>query len=78
MSTERLRAIFVETLEIPVEDVVDTLEYAKHPQWDSVAHMALVAAIDEGFDIMMETDDILAMSTFGIAKKILQKYGAEF
>jgi len=47
------------------------LAYQKHPSWDSVAHMRLVAAIETAFDIMLETDEILEMSTFDKAKEIL-------
>lgn len=78
MSETRLKALFSEVLEIPEDQVSDTLAYAKDPKWDSVAHMALVAAIDEAFDIMMETQDILDMSTFAKAKEILAKYGVAF
>ena len=73
----RLKEIFSETLQIPIEEVVDSLEYASDPRWDSVAHMALVAAIDEAYDIMMETEDVLDMSTVAKARTILGKYGVE-
>jgi acyl carrier protein len=77
-NAEKLREIFAKALEIDREVVVDSLEYNSIPQWDSVAHMSLVAAIDDGFDIMMETDDVIDMSSFGKAKEILRKYDVEF
>ena len=77
-NAEKLREIFANTLEIGKEMVIDSLEYNSIPQWDSVAHMSLVAAIDDGFDIMMETDDVIDMSSFGKAKEILRKYDVEF
>ncbi|HKK20484.1 MAG TPA: acyl carrier protein [candidate division Zixibacteria bacterium] len=77
-NTDKLRQIFAEALEIPKGRISDSLEYNTVPEWDSVAHMALVAAIDNGFDIMMETDDVIDMSSFGKAKEILKKYGVEF
>ena len=76
-NAEKLREIFANALEINKETVVDSLEYNSIPQWDSVAHMSLVAAIDDGFDIMMETDDVIDMSSFGKAKEILRKYDVE-
>jgi hypothetical protein len=34
-----------------------------------------VAAIDDAFEIMMDTDDVLDMSSFKKAKELLGKYG---
>ncbi len=71
---EKLRAIFAESLGIDAAIVTDKLLYASIPQWDSVAHMALVAAIEEGFDIMIDTEDVIDMSSFAKAKDIVAKY----
>ncbi|MBF0449329.1 MAG: acyl carrier protein [Candidatus Magnetomorum sp.] len=69
---------FVEALGISEEDVVNTLEYNSIPQWDSVAHMQLIAALEEAFDIMLDTDDIIDMSSVAKARQILQKYDIGF
>jgi len=71
----KLREAFSQVLSIPPESITDEVAYEKTEAWDSVAHMALVAAIDIAFNIMMDTDDVLDMSSFGKAKEILQKYG---
>ena len=79
MANEKiLRNIFIESLSILSEDVVDTLEYNTIPKWDSLGHMAIIAKIEESFNIMLDTDDIIDMSTFGKAKEILSKYGIKF
>ena len=70
-----LRDVFARSLGIAVEQVTDDLEYNKVKEWDSVAHMALVAAIDQAFDIMLETEDVLDLSSFAKAKAIVAKYG---
>ena len=77
-NNDRLRTIFSEALGIDKDRVVDQLEYNTIPEWDSVAHMALVAAIDEGFEIMLDTDDVIDMSSFSTARDILKKYDVEF
>jgi acyl carrier protein len=71
---DKLRIIFSESLNIKVSDVVDGLRYSEIPQWDSVAHMALIAAIEEGFDIMLDAEDVIDMSSFSKAKEIVTKY----
>ena len=77
-NADKLRKIFAEALNIKIETVTDNLEYNSIPEWDSVAHMSLVAAIDNGFDIMLDTDDVIDMSSFAMAKEILKKYDVEF
>lgn len=45
--------------------------------WDSVGHMMLIAALEEAFDIMFETEDILAFHSYNQGVEILKKYGIE-
>ncbi|QPA30707.1 acyl carrier protein [Thermaerobacillus caldiproteolyticus] len=78
MNEQKLKSIFSEVLGIDEESVTDELTYNSIPEWDSVAHMALVAEIDDQFDIMLDTEDVLDMSSFAKAKEILKKYGIEF
>jgi acyl carrier protein len=72
--TKPLEDIFSETLGIDRQRVVDSLEYNSIKEWDSVAHMALIAALEEAYDIMLETDDVIDMSSVGRAREILAKY----
>ncbi len=71
---KRLEDIFSETLGIDPRRVVDGLEYNSIKEWDSVAHMALIAALEEAYDIMLETEDVIDMSSVGRAREILAKY----
>jgi acyl carrier protein len=70
----KLKTIFAESLDIDQSIVTDNLRYAEIPQWDSVAHMALMAYIEVGFDIMIDTEDVIDMSSFEKAKQIVTKY----
>ncbi|MBW7475057.1 acyl carrier protein [Paenibacillus oenotherae] len=74
----KLRKIFAETLNISEEQVTDGLEYNSIPEWDSISHMALIATLDDEFNIMMETEDVIDLSSFAKAKEILSKYGVQF
>ena len=71
---QRVKAIFMECLGITSDIVTDELEYAAITQWDSVAHMSLIVGLEDEFDIMIETDDVIDMSSFKIAKEIVSKY----
>lgn len=68
---------FVQAFEIDA-DKAKTLEFQAIPAWDSVGHMGLIAQLEEAFDIMMEPDDIVDLSSFEKGKEILKKYNVEF
>lgn len=75
---EKYNSVFVETLQI-TEDELLGLKYQAVELWDSVGHMSLVAALEDAFDIMMETDDIIDFSSYEKGMEILkEKYDVEF
>ena len=77
-NSEKYLNVFTETFLVSKEDAVK-LEYQGITEWDSVGHMGLIAAIEDAFDIMMDTDDIIDLSSFEKGKEILAKnYNIEF
>ena len=67
---------FVEALEVE-PSVVEDLEYQGVISWDSVGHMSLIAAIEDAFEIMLDAEDILELTSYDRAKAILAKYEIE-
>ena len=75
---EKYNQGFIESLEV-TEDQLNGLQYQQIPNWDSVGHMGLIAAIEDAFDIMMDTDDIIDLSSYEKGKEILAaNYNIEF
>lgn len=72
-NSEKYENAFKETFLIDAADLVG-LKYQAIPAWDSVGHMALVAALEEAYDIELDIDDIIEFSGFEIGKVILGKY----
>ncbi|MDX4050852.1 acyl carrier protein [Aliarcobacter cryaerophilus] len=70
----RVNKVFSNALGISLDKVTDSLEYNSILEWDSVAHMALISELEEEFDIMLDTDDIINMSSVLKAKEIIGKY----
>ena len=68
--SERLDAVIRSSLDLAPDTDLASIAYGETESWDSVAHMQLVAAIEESFGIMLETDDVIAMSTYAIARQI--------
>tara|TARA_B100002051_G_C16667823_1_gene602771 strand:- start:179 stop:418 length:240 start_codon:yes stop_codon:yes gene_type:complete len=75
---EKLINCFTESLKISEDLVNDNLKYQSIPQWDSIAHMALVSQVESQFDIMLDTEEILDMSSVSEIKKILTKHDIKF
>jgi acyl carrier protein len=78
MNAQKLRESFSRALGIPEDRVTDTLAYNSLKEWDSVGHMALVVELEGTFDVMLDTDDILGMSTVAKTREILTRYGVNF
>ena len=68
---------FISTLQVE-EAELNGLEDQGVANWDSVGHMELVANIEDAFDIMMDTDDIIDFSSYEKGIEILKKYDVEF
>ena len=75
MALERLRVVFRAALELSDGAVVDGLEYRGIENWDSLAHMSLVAAVEDEFGVMLDTDEVIDLSSFDRARQILEKHG---
>lgn len=73
---ERYQEIFKTVFGVE-DEILETLEYQGIAQWDSVGHMQLVAALEEEFDIMFDTDDIIDFNSYTAGKEILKKYEVE-
>jgi acyl carrier protein len=73
----RLKHVFATALAIPIEEINDALTYNEDKRWDSTAHMILIAQLEAEFELMMDIDDIIDMSSYLKAKQILNKYNAD-
>ncbi|MDY4903572.1 MAG: acyl carrier protein [Butyricimonas virosa] len=74
---EKYNNVFCENLNVTANQLAG-LKYQGVELWDSVGHMTLVAAIEDTFDIMMDTDDIIDLSSYEKGIEILKKYDIEF
>ena len=70
---EKYKNAFMESFEVE-NNYVESLEYQSIAAWDSVGHMSLIASLEESFDIMMETDDIIDFSSYQKGIELLKKY----
>jgi acyl carrier protein len=71
----RVTDVFSEVLGLAPEQITDDTSPDNTPQWDSVAAMTLVVAIEDEFDIRLSTAEIMSMRNVAIVKKVLQTKG---
>jgi acyl carrier protein len=70
--TDPLVQLFADVLEVDPAELNDDSSPDTIKQWDSLAAMKLVVAIEEKFDIKLSTREIVKMSTIGRARQTLQ------
>jgi len=76
-SLKKYSEIFKTALNIDNSKLGENLKYNEIDEWDSIAHMTLVAALEEEYKISFETDDIVDFSSFKKGIEILKKYNVE-
>jgi acyl carrier protein len=75
---QKLKETFASALNISEDKINDELGYQSIPEWDSITHMVLISQLEDSFDISIDTDDVIDMSSFGKAREILSKYNVTF
>ena len=75
---QKYQDIFIESISIDAKKFHENIEYNEIPEWDSIGHMKLISELEEGFNISMETDDIVDFSSFKKGIEILKKYSISF
>jgi len=75
---EHYNQVFKEAFNVEDSELAE-LTYQSVRLWDSVGHMALIATLEEVFDIMFETDDIIDFSGYEKGQEVLtNNYGVQF
>lgn len=66
--------IFCSVFEVEANQLIPDLAYQEIENWDSVGHMALMAALEDEFAIELDIDDIIDFSSYQTGKTLLNKY----
>ena len=71
---KKYQDIFIKSLSIDSNKFNENIKYNEIPEWDSIGHMTLIAALEEEYKISLETDDIVDLSSFKKGIELLKKY----
>ena len=77
MNLEKYDEIFMTLFDVEKDQLNSDFNFGAAKGWDSLAHMELIAQLEDAFDIMLEADEIMHFGGYENGKKILEKYGID-
>ena len=72
---EKYNKIFKDVFGVNEEVLGEGFTFKDVSQWDSVAHLSLISELEEAFDVLFESEDILHYGSYENGKKILARMG---
>ena len=70
---EKYNQVFMDVLGVSADALNEQFTFKDVPQWDSVAHLSLISELEDAFDVMFDSDDILHYGSYENGKTILRK-----
>jgi len=74
---EKYNEAFVHVFGAQKVDLNDNYGKDTVEEWDSVHQLSLVAELEEAFDIMLDPEDIMELTSYKNGKDLLKKYEIE-
>jgi acyl carrier protein len=69
---QKLQLIFADVFDDPQIQITETTNASEIPDWDSVAQVKLVLAIEEAFNIRFTSDEVGSFASVGDVIRSLQ------
>ncbi|WP_321307526.1 hypothetical protein [Marinifilum fragile] len=68
---EKYNTAFIDTFSISVDELNDNFTNKSVENWDSIRQLSLIASIEESFDVMFDTEDMLDLTSYKVGKELL-------
>ena len=75
---EKYKRIFEEIFDVDESALDDHFTFKEVDSWDSMTHLSLISELEDAFEVMFETEDILHFGGFMNGIEILKRYGVDF
>ena len=69
----KLREILATAIDLELDELTDTSSPDNTPEWDSFAHMSMVAAMEEEFKITLTLDEVISMLTLPKIEEVISQ-----
>ena len=70
--TDKLDQLIADTLKIAPEEVSDDLAYGSLPEWDSLAHVSLMLQLEAEYDIEIDEDTMVELTSIAAIRDYVQ------
>ena len=75
---KKYKDVFCSVFDVPESVLNEAFTFRDVEAWDSVAHFTLISELEDAFDIMFDTEDILHYGSYLNGLEILKRYGVAF
>ncbi len=75
---KKYKDIFCSVLNVSENVLNETFTFHDVEEWDSIAHFTLISELEDAFDVMFDTEDLLHYGSYLNGIEILKRYGVEF
>ncbi|MBO6140214.1 MAG: acyl carrier protein [Ruminococcus sp.] len=75
---EKYNDIFKSVFDVTDTELDENFTFKAVEKWDSFIHLTLISELEENFDILIDSEDILHFGGYENGKSILEKYGVSF
>lgn len=75
---DKYRNVFMEIFSLTDDFDVENLKFQQIQEWDSVGHMDLIASLEDEFDIMFDTEEIIGLNSYARGIEMLKEHDIEF
>jgi len=72
---EKLQNAMATTLKVPASRINEHSKKEDLPQWDSLAHLNLMMAIEQTFDVALEVEDFDRLTSVPAIIEVLEREG---
>lgn len=74
---EKYNRIFAETFGLEPDFLPENVTRNEIKDWDSIGHISLITKIEDEYNILFDTEDILKFDSYLVGIDILKAYGVE-
>ena len=75
---EELRQVLADVLDLDSSAIIETASIDTIEQWDSLKHLNLVLALEEGFGVTLTDEQTVQILSYPLIKIALEEQGVRF
>ena len=71
---EKLKRIMSNVFQISPDEIDENISTETLENWDSLQHLNLILAIEQGFNVSLATEDVVKMTSLKAIEEVLGRY----